>query len=443
MNELEAQASGTNFWSFRTLVDLQTQQVVAAIGDLAGNVGFATNTILLNLTTNAAYAYDMAGNVTNISYNAGEETVGLVWNSQYELTAVHTNGALAESYRYDPLGRRVRTITGTVTNYHLYNGIHSLADLDATGAVLRAYAYGPGIDNLLAMTTFSDTETNHYYYLTDHLGSVLAITDAEGEIVERYHYDAWGRGTITDAVGLPLAESAIGNRFGFQGREHSWATGLIHFRARWYDPITGRWLSNDPIGISGGLNQYVAFGNNAVRFIDPDGRKVRLMGTKEEQRILLGALRDVLRGTLSLAEGGYVSRDPCDQDEDYDRMFDKLIASDAIYEIRFGDAVLYGGGSWQPWGFSEGGRITIEKDAGSFTYTGYTGLLRFEPGVIHTHGTILAHELGHAFLHVTRTRNADVRPSRLSPRQRERLESGARRWENKVMGRMGKPRRSS
>jgi hypothetical protein len=48
-------------------------------------------------------------------------------------------------------------------------------------------------------------------------------------------------------------------------------TGLYNFRARWYDPISGRWLSKDPIGISGGLNQYVAFGNNPVNFRDPWG----------------------------------------------------------------------------------------------------------------------------------------------------------------------------
>ena len=57
----------------------------------------------------------------------------------------------------------------------------------------------------------------------------------------------------------------------WQGREISWATGLYYFRARWYDPITGRWLSNDPIGISGGLNQYVFCGDNPVTFIDPLG----------------------------------------------------------------------------------------------------------------------------------------------------------------------------
>lgn len=56
-----------------------------------------------------------------------------------------------------------------------------------------------------------------------------------------------------------------------QGREYSWATGLYYFRARWYDPVTGRWLSNDPIGISGGLNQYVFCANNPVNRTDPLG----------------------------------------------------------------------------------------------------------------------------------------------------------------------------
>jgi len=48
-------------------------------------------------------------------------------------------------------------------------------------------------------------------------------------------------------------------------------TGLAYFRARWYNPETGRWLSKDPTGIRGGLNQYVAFGNNPVNFTDPFG----------------------------------------------------------------------------------------------------------------------------------------------------------------------------
>ena len=66
-------------------------------------------------------------------------------------------------------------------------------------------------------------------------------------------------------------KSEIGNRYTFQGREIDWDTGLTYFRARWYNPETGRWLSKDPIGISGGLNLYAFVGNNPVNFTDPSG----------------------------------------------------------------------------------------------------------------------------------------------------------------------------
>ena len=84
-------------------------------------------------------------------------------------------------------------------------------------------------------------------------------------------YDAWGRTSAFDGNNNPLGISAIGNRYGFQGREYSWKSGLYYFRASWADPVTGRWLSPDPIGISGGLNQYVFVGNNPVNFTDPLG----------------------------------------------------------------------------------------------------------------------------------------------------------------------------
>ena len=84
----------------------------------------------------------------------------------------------------------------------MYDQIHCIADLNETGSLVRSYTYGPGIDNALAMTTDSSSETNSYYYLTDHLGSVLAITDESGVIVERYSYDRWGRTTVSFDIGV-------------------------------------------------------------------------------------------------------------------------------------------------------------------------------------------------------------------------------------------------
>jgi uncharacterized protein RhaS with RHS repeats len=67
---------------------------------------------------------------------------------------------------------------------------------------------------------------------------------------------------------------------------------------RWYDPITGRWLSNDPIGISGGLNQYVFCGNNPVNFRDPFGLDPAETGFMGISQTMAGYLDGLLFGVL-------------------------------------------------------------------------------------------------------------------------------------------------
>ncbi len=276
---------GTNFSVNSFVVGSGTQEIVAAIRDEAGNVGYATNTITTRIVTNAAYSYSDAGCLTNITYTGisyPKTTTSLKWNSQYQLTSVSTNGALVESYQYDSSGRRtcsVRSQSGiSTTNYYIYDGIQCVADTDSSGNLLRSYTWGPGVDNLLAMTVYTGSVVRTYYAMTDHLGTVHALTDSSGNIVESYKYDAWGRvlgvydnggNPLTSDLGSPI--SVIGNRYLWQGREYSRSTGLYNFRARWYDPVTGRWLSKDPIGISGGLNQYVFCNNNGVNFVDPLG----------------------------------------------------------------------------------------------------------------------------------------------------------------------------
>ena len=89
--------------------------------------------------------------------------------------------------------------------------------------------------------------------------------------MESYTYDAWGNTTIKNAGGAVIATSAYGNRYLFQGREYSTSTGLYNFRARWYAPTIGRWLSKDPIGLEGGLNLYVFVENNPINLKDPGG----------------------------------------------------------------------------------------------------------------------------------------------------------------------------
>ena len=263
--------NGTNFSIAAFTVGMGAQKVVAAIRDQAGNMGYATNEIFLTVVTNGAYQYNVAGCVTNIAYTGADyaHSVSLGWNSQYQLTSAGVDTNLVQ-YSYDVASRRISRTEGTNVEQYVYDGTQVIADLDGNGNVLRTYTWGLGIDNLLSMTTYG-SETNVYYALKDHLNTVHALIDATGQIVERYEYDAWGRTTVFDASGKELSSSAIGNRYCFQGRETDWKTGLYHFRARTYDPVSGRWLSNDPIGISGGLNQYVFCGNSPVNATDPSG----------------------------------------------------------------------------------------------------------------------------------------------------------------------------
>jgi len=105
---------------------------------------------------------------------------------------------------------------------------------------------------------------------------IVTYTSDGGELVDRQlmeytGYDAWGNVTVFDSGGTEIEASNIGNRYLFQGREYDSSTGLYYFRARWYDPAASRWLSKDPIGIAGGLNQYVFCNNNPVNCVDPYG----------------------------------------------------------------------------------------------------------------------------------------------------------------------------
>ncbi len=250
--------------------------------DLAGNrtqavVNAATTTYTLGVGNriatfgaSGAVSHDDAGNITNIVYNDGRE-LDLQWNSRRQLVSVSTNGVLAESYTYGPLGRRISISDGTTTNWLVHSGPHVVAEVDENGELLRSFQHGGGIDNLLGMTVHTGATAQTFIAIKDHLGTVHAWADEDGDIVEQYQYSAWGEVSVSDGLGTPLSESAIGNRFAFQGREVSWATGFVHFRARSYCPQLGRWLSLDPIGISGGLNQRVFAENSPTVHRDPFG----------------------------------------------------------------------------------------------------------------------------------------------------------------------------
>ena len=229
-------------------------------------------------TLEYAYQYDDIGNRitstdlgTNRTYTANSlnqysaittSDLGLQ-TSSFE-PQFDADGVFAEGYAYDALGRRAATTTREGTTRHVYDdNWQVVADIDGQDNVLASYVWGEGIDRLLAVRIGVES----YYPLTDVQGTVWGYVDSQNSIVARWQYDAWGN-VVDESVSVPALATL---RYRFQGREWSAATGLTNFRMRWYDSVTGRWLSKDPIGLSGGLNLYVFCGNSPNLHVDPRG----------------------------------------------------------------------------------------------------------------------------------------------------------------------------
>lgn len=230
-----------------------------------GNITYAANPVNQYVSISGAPsvaatpAYDGSGNLT---FDGSHQ---YAYDAENRLTAVD-NGATAR-YRYDARGRRIqKEIGATVINY-FYNGARVIEEQDGTGATLATYVYGIWVDDVLSM----DRGGSRYFYHSNALGSVAAITDAAGMVVERYRYDAYGSPEIMDAAFIPLATSSISNPYLFTGRRWDVETGNYYYRARYYNPVSGRFLQRDPLGYVDGMNLYEYVKSNPHTKIDPFG----------------------------------------------------------------------------------------------------------------------------------------------------------------------------
>ncbi len=210
----------------------------------------------LTSTSTATYLYNNNGNMISKSDASG--TTQFAWDFENRLVQVVTPSAGSASYKYDALGRRIqRTPSSGISTNFVYDGQDVVKDINSDGSTVE-YLNGPGIDNKIRQKGSSTSTT--YYFSQDHLGSPTALTGTTGKLVERITYDAYGN-----------SAGSTRTRYGLTGRERDSLTGLLYYRARFYDPQLGRFISEDPIGLAGGINSFAYVGNNPVLYRDPGG----------------------------------------------------------------------------------------------------------------------------------------------------------------------------
>ncbi len=181
------------------------------------------------------------------------------------------------TFTYDAFGRRVTKTINDVTTRYIYWGdqvIEERKSAPASAPEVRSYVFADGLDQPLMM----ETSGRRYYYLRDRTGSILALSDEAGELVETYNYGAFGHISVFDPqTGETRRATAFGNPYGFTGRRLDTDHGLAlwYFRSRVYSDHIGRFLQRDPVGYRDGPNLYTYAHNNPRTFVDPLGTTSR------------------------------------------------------------------------------------------------------------------------------------------------------------------------
>ena len=251
---------------------------------------------LLKEYSGVHYDYDQRGNLIRKTRNG--ETTDYHWNGYNQLVKIENRNGSTE-YRYDPLGRRTAKIrNGETTVYHWQedtlaiestNGQNThylfepgtfepLAQFQTTSPIgieredkpAEPYSYDPETDPLLKIPPEpqeqSEVQPDLVYYQLDHLGTPIAAHNAKGEAVWTAEYEAWGRirnETVSDGLKADMP-------FRFQGQYYDEESGLHYNRFRYYDPEIGRFVSQDPIGLLGGMNLF-EYAPNPIIWVDSLG----------------------------------------------------------------------------------------------------------------------------------------------------------------------------
>jgi len=231
------------------------------------------------------FGYDKDGNLTN------DGRFAYSWDGENRLVSMVTQASLPASvpvqqleFVYDAMNRRVSKVVSHWTGSswmcanalkNVYDGWNLIAEIGTNGAVVRSYAWGldlsdseqgaGGVGGLLWMSHAGAD----YVAVHDGYGNVMGLLTSTSfsQWVAQYEYGPFGE--LLRATGAMANE----NPFRFSTKYQDEETGLLYYGSRYYNPVTGRWISRDPIGEKGGANLYGFVLNNPISSYDLLGLK--------------------------------------------------------------------------------------------------------------------------------------------------------------------------
>ena len=203
------------------------------------------------------FAYDDMGNPTTY------RNMSCVWEKGRQLKSI-SDGANTVSFTYDEFGMRTTKTAGGITTNYVYENGKLLREV--TGSEKIDFVYGS--DGIIGFRTGN----KNYLYRKNVFGDVTEIYSDNGTLVGKYSYTAFGECIVKVNEG-GIAEK---NPIRYRGYYYDEETGLYYLKSRYYDPVTGRFITIDDISYIdpetiNGLNLYAYCGNNPVMRIDENG----------------------------------------------------------------------------------------------------------------------------------------------------------------------------